>query len=134
GGRPSPPRAPPTETSCSLKHQDPEKGGREEEAAHKEAPERVHALHERDEGQSGGRVHAEGERRHQPDPGQEVACSVSRGAGQILRACQKRTTVTHAALPRLVGTRQTITQKAGHMHFTLQETNGKRLSLPCLPM
>lgn len=35
-----------------------------------------------------------------------VACPVSRGAGQILRACQERTTATHAALPRLVSTRQ----------------------------
>lgn len=35
-----------------------------------------------------------------------VACPVSRGAGQILRVGQERTTATHAALPRLVSTRQ----------------------------
>ena len=38
--------------------------GREEEAAHKETPQRLHALHERNASQSRGRVHVEGERRH----------------------------------------------------------------------
>ena len=41
---------------------------REEEAAHQEAVERVHALHEGDAGQSGSRMHAQRERRHQPNP------------------------------------------------------------------
>lgn len=43
-------------------------GGKEEAAAHKETSERVHALHEGNESQSGGRVHTERERSYQPDP------------------------------------------------------------------
>ena len=45
-----------------------EKGAGAQETAHQEAAQRLHALHERDARQRGGRVHAEGERRHQPDP------------------------------------------------------------------
>lgn len=46
-----------------------EKGGRKEKAAaHKETSERVHALYEGNESQSGGRVHTERERSYQPDP------------------------------------------------------------------
>ena len=40
----------------------------EEGAAHQEAAERVHALHEGDEADRSGRVHLEGVGRHQPDP------------------------------------------------------------------
>lgn len=43
-------------------------GGKEEAATHKETSERVHALHEGNESQSGGRVHTERERSYQPDP------------------------------------------------------------------
>lgn len=46
----------------------PDISRREEEAAHQEAVERVHALHEGDAGQSGSRMHAQRERRHQPNP------------------------------------------------------------------
>lgn len=44
---------------------------RQEEASHQEAAERVHAVHEGDEGQGGGRVYAQGECSHQPDPRQK---------------------------------------------------------------
>lgn len=44
------------------------RGGKEEAATHKETSERVHALHEGNESQSGGRVHTERERSYQPDP------------------------------------------------------------------
>ena len=37
-------------------------------AAHQEAAERVHALPEGDAARGPGRVHAQGVRRHQPDP------------------------------------------------------------------
>jgi hypothetical protein len=37
-------------------------------AAHQEAAERVHALHEGDAARGAGGVHAQGIRRHQPDP------------------------------------------------------------------
>lgn len=44
------------------------RGGKEEAATHKETSERVHALHEGNESQSGGRMHTERERSYQPDP------------------------------------------------------------------
>lgn len=47
----------------------PEKGAGAQETAHQEAAKRLHALHERDACERGRRVHAEGERRHQSDPG-----------------------------------------------------------------
>uniref|UniRef100_A0A493T7W0 HMG box domain-containing protein n=1 Tax=Anas platyrhynchos platyrhynchos TaxID=8840 RepID=A0A493T7W0_ANAPP len=53
-----------------------EEGGGEE-APHQEAAQRLHVVHEGDEGQGGGRVHAEGERGHQPDPGQAGTASPS---------------------------------------------------------
>jgi hypothetical protein len=37
-------------------------------ASHQEAAERVHAVHEGDAAGGAGRVHAQGVRRHQPDP------------------------------------------------------------------
>lgn len=40
---------------------------RQEEAAHQEAPERLHVVHEGDEGEGGCGVYAEGERGHQPN-------------------------------------------------------------------
>lgn len=48
-----------------------EKGAGAQKTAHQEAAKRLHALHERNARQRGGRVHAEGERRHQSDPGTE---------------------------------------------------------------
>ena len=44
---------------------------RREEAAHQEAAERLHAVHERGAAQSGRPVQSEGERHHQPDTGPE---------------------------------------------------------------
>lgn len=58
-----PPSRPPQET---VRLQ--EGTGEKERGAHKEASERLHALHEGNAGQGGGGVHAEGKRRHQPDP------------------------------------------------------------------
>ena len=60
GWQPEPPRLGPRER----------RPGREAfvEAAHQEAAERVHALHEGDEADRSGRVHLEGVGRHQPDP------------------------------------------------------------------
>lgn len=46
-----------------------EKGAGAQKTAHQEAAKRLHALHERDACERGRRVHAEGERRHQSDPG-----------------------------------------------------------------
>lgn len=46
-----------------------EKRAGAQKAAHQEAAKRLHALHERDACERGRRVHAEGERRHQSDPG-----------------------------------------------------------------
>ena len=48
--------------------------GRGEEAPHQEAPECLHALHEGNEGPSGGGVHPQGIRRHQPDTGPQGRC------------------------------------------------------------
>lgn len=42
-----------------------------QEASHQETPERLHALHEGDEGEGHRRVHVKGKRRHQPDSGAE---------------------------------------------------------------
>lgn len=50
------------------------KGAGAQEASHQEATQRLHALHERDACQRGGRVHAKGERRHQPDTRQKGKC------------------------------------------------------------
>lgn len=58
-----PPSCPPQET---VRFQ--EGTGEKERGAHKEASERLHALHEGNAGQGGGRVYTEGKRRHQPDP------------------------------------------------------------------
>lgn len=46
-----------------------EKGAGAQKTAHQKAAKRLHALHERDACERGCRVHAEGERRHQSDPG-----------------------------------------------------------------
>lgn len=51
---------------------------RREEAAHQEAAQRLHVVHERGAAQSGRPVQSEGERHHQPDPGPE---------GQSARVC-----------------------------------------------
>lgn len=58
-------------TSISIQQETsgPEKRGWKEEAAHKEASERIHVVHEGDEGQSSGRMHAERERSYQSNPG-----------------------------------------------------------------
>ncbi|XP_041280605.1 transcription factor 7-like 1 isoform X5 [Onychostruthus taczanowskii] len=82
-----------------------EEGGGEE-APHQEASECLHAVHEGDEGQGGGRVHAEGERGHQPDPGPAVALALAGGAGQVLRAGAEGAAAALAALPDLVGAGQ----------------------------
>ncbi len=50
------------------------RGGKEEAATHKETSECVHALHEGNESQSGGRVHTERERSYQPDPRPKGEC------------------------------------------------------------
>jgi len=50
-------------------------GGEEvQEAAHKEAPQRVHALHEGDEGEGNRGMHTQGVGRHQPDPWAQGTC------------------------------------------------------------
>ncbi|XP_075888037.1 transcription factor 7 isoform X8 [Nelusetta ayraudi] len=79
-----------------------EAGERAQEAGHQETPQRLHALHEGDEGKGHCRVHVKGERRHQPDPGTEVARPDPGGAGQVLRVGQEGETTPHAALPHLV--------------------------------
>ena len=63
GWQPEPPRPGPRER----------RPGREAfvEAAHQEAAERVHALHEGDEAQDRGRVHLEGVGRHQSNSRKE---------------------------------------------------------------
>lgn len=52
-----------------------EKGAGAQKTAHQEAAKRLHALHERDARERGRRVHAEGERRHQSNPGTKGRCS-----------------------------------------------------------
>lgn len=52
-----------------------EKGAGAQKTAHQEAAKRLHAVHERDACQRGRRVHAEGERCHQPDPGTKGRCT-----------------------------------------------------------
>lgn len=52
-----------------------EKGAGAQKTAHQEAAKRLHAVHERDARECGRRVHAEGERRHQSDPGTEGRCT-----------------------------------------------------------
>lgn len=49
----------------------PEKGAGTQKTAHQEAAKRLHAIHEGDACECGRRVHTEGERRHQSDPGTE---------------------------------------------------------------
>ncbi len=51
-----------------------EKGAGAQKTAHQEAAKRLHALHERDAGECGRRVHAEGERGHQSDPWTKGRC------------------------------------------------------------
>lgn len=51
-----------------------ERGGEKEAGPHKEASERLHALHEGDEGQGSGRVHAQRKRCYQPDPWAKGKC------------------------------------------------------------
>lgn len=52
-----------------------EKGAGAQKTAHQEAAKRLHALHERDARERGRRVHTEGERRHQSNPGPTGRCS-----------------------------------------------------------
>lgn len=47
---------------------------RQEETSHQEAPERLHVVHEGDEGEGCCRVYTQGECRHQPNIGQAGKC------------------------------------------------------------
>lgn len=66
-----------------------EKGAGAQKTAHQEAAKRLHALHERDARQRGRRVHAEGERRHQSDPGTEGRCRHLRRSVALVRSPKK---------------------------------------------
>ena len=72
---------PPSRSLQEIPRHCEEGGG--EETPHQEAAQCLHVVHEGDEGQGGGRVHAEGERRHQPDPGQ-TGTALSLGAARLV--------------------------------------------------